>query len=1040
MKFLLPLLALTISAHAETESPLRLIRTTDALTPVEEQKGLHVPEGFEVQLFASEPMINKPINMAFDERGRLWVSSTVEYPYSAAKERWSDPQGSHIKDSRDAIKILEDTDGDGKADKVTVFADGLNIPTGVLPWHKPEDKAGCIAWSIPNIWYFADTDGDGVCDKREVLFGPLGYEKDTHGMCSSFRLGLDGWVYATHGFNNTSHLKAKDGSTLDLHSGNVFRFRPDGSHVEIWAWGQVNPFGLCWDRYNNLYSADCHSNPLTQLIRGAYYPSFGKPHDGLGYGPVMCDHSHGSTGLCGVLYIDGGVWGPEWDDHMILGNCVTSKVNHDHITFTGSTPKAVEGPDFITSDDPWFRPVDLQLGPDSALYVADFYNKIIGHYEVPLDHPGRDKERGRIWRVSRNGHSKRSPSFDIDDLGHAVHLCSSPNTNIRRLAHQEMMVRNGPKPMLLIEGRDAMESRLAYHWWYLSFLKAHNKPLEYNSWDAVSRTSPENLVTLLQEWTEYGPGERLPQAAVAQGLKHDSPQVRRWSAQALQAWPSKDTQAALIAALKAAEADHDAGLHHTLQRALLENLKLPGAFASLGEENQAAVRDIARVVPSAEAARFLFERWSGGTLPGDTGLPGIVARHADDATLHALMEHSRASFKAPDIVPVLTGIHNGLLERGMKPPAVFVEWASAAVEGLLKETSKADIQWQSVPHPDFPDSESPWCLQERKCADGQQVKVLSSLNKDLKSPEKLTGILRSKPFAAPEKLSFWLCGHMGAPKSEANQKNLVRLVDAEGHEISTVYPPRSDVCQKVEWDLAAAKGKPVRLELVDGDNGPSYAWLGVTRIEPAVVTVESFVSDDARQKDLKTLANILRLHASPALRDKLRPFLPPSKAAPLAVSPEDRKRLDALIAGRLKAFAQAKPDAAKGQQVFTTNCAVCHQIKSQGGIVGPQLDGIGNRGADRLMEDVLDPNRNVDANFQMHIVTLLDDSTLSGFLRGEVGQVVILVDAAGQEHRVGKNEIKKDETTAMSLMPPVFGQTIPEADFFNLMSFLLTKS
>ncbi|MCB1277279.1 MAG: hypothetical protein KDL09_11915, partial [Prosthecobacter sp.] len=162
--------------HA-AEDKMRLVRESDALTPEQERAGFHVPEGFTVQLFASEPMINKPINMAFDARGRLWVSSTVEYPYSADKSRWSDEKGTRVKDSRDAIKILEDTDGDGKADKVTDFADGLNIPTGVLPWHKPEHKAGCIAWSIPNIWYFADTDGDDKADVREVLFGPLGYEK-----------------------------------------------------------------------------------------------------------------------------------------------------------------------------------------------------------------------------------------------------------------------------------------------------------------------------------------------------------------------------------------------------------------------------------------------------------------------------------------------------------------------------------------------------------------------------------------------------------------------------------------------------------------------------------------------------------------------------------------------------------------------------------------------------------------------------------------------------------------------------------------------
>jgi len=122
--------ALTFTLHA-AEEKLRLVRETDALTPEQEQAGFHVPPGFEVQLFASEPQINKPINMAFDARGRLWVSSAVEYPYAAEKSRWSDAQGTHVKGSRDAIKILEDTDSDGKADKVTDFANELNIPTGV---------------------------------------------------------------------------------------------------------------------------------------------------------------------------------------------------------------------------------------------------------------------------------------------------------------------------------------------------------------------------------------------------------------------------------------------------------------------------------------------------------------------------------------------------------------------------------------------------------------------------------------------------------------------------------------------------------------------------------------------------------------------------------------------------------------------------------------------------------------------------------------------------------------------------------------------
>ncbi|MGB3118466.1 MAG: hypothetical protein WBE58_06590, partial [Verrucomicrobiales bacterium] len=146
----------TTVPHLCPAQDTRLVRDTEALSPEEERTRLAVPEGFTITLFAAEPLINKPINLAFDQRGRLWVSSTVEYPYAASKDRWTDPEGSRVRDSRDAIKILEDTDGDGAADKVTDFAEGLNIPTGVLPWHKPEHRDGCIAWSIPNLWYFAD--------------------------------------------------------------------------------------------------------------------------------------------------------------------------------------------------------------------------------------------------------------------------------------------------------------------------------------------------------------------------------------------------------------------------------------------------------------------------------------------------------------------------------------------------------------------------------------------------------------------------------------------------------------------------------------------------------------------------------------------------------------------------------------------------------------------------------------------------------------------------------------------------------------------
>ena len=207
-----------------------------------------------------------------------------------------------------------------------------------------------------------------------------------------------------------------------------------------------------------------------------------------------------------------------------------------------------------------------------------------------------------------------------------------------------------------------------------------------------------------------------------------------------------------------------------------------------------------------------------------------------------------------------------------------------------------------------------------------------------------------------------------------------------------------------------------------------------------MVSVNDFQNEDSTRSSLKTLAMILQHTAPAALREKLVAYLPPRTAPPpLPVSPEQRKQLDGLIATRAAAFAKAKPDVAAGKMVFTTNCAVCHQIRGAGGLIGPQLDGIGARGAERLSEDILDPNRNVDAHFHLHTLTLKDGSSLSGFLKGEAGQVLILADAAGQEQRVGKNNLAKDVTTPMSLMPPVFGQTLDEKTFINLLGYLMSE-
>ncbi|MEM7476228.1 MAG: PVC-type heme-binding CxxCH protein, partial [Planctomycetota bacterium] len=216
------------------------VRETPARSPAEEAGLFRLPSGFEIKLVASEPDIAKPMNMAFDSLGRLWVSSSLEYPFAAPVNQLG----------RDTIKILEDTTGDGRADKITTFADGLNIPIGLYPY-----RDGVICFSIPNVLFLRDTNGDGHADQREILFGPMDTTRDTHGMCNGFTRGHDGWLYACHGFNNQSNITSRDGNQVVMHSGNTFRMRVDGSRLEHFTHGQVNPFGLSLDRWGDLFSA-----------------------------------------------------------------------------------------------------------------------------------------------------------------------------------------------------------------------------------------------------------------------------------------------------------------------------------------------------------------------------------------------------------------------------------------------------------------------------------------------------------------------------------------------------------------------------------------------------------------------------------------------------------------------------------------------------------------------------------------------------------------------------------------------------------------
>lgn len=245
------------------------VSSTPARAAHEQQRLFHLPPGFVIELVASEPQVIKPINLNFDASGRLFVSQSVEYPFVPSPDQTP----------RDAIKMLVDTDGDGLTETASTFADGLTIPVGLTP-----SPGGLIGFSVPNLYHFKDRDGDGRADERSIAYQTFGYG-DTHGMVGSLTWWIDGWVYGTHSNNNRSVARGADGHAIDIKTGHIHRFRPDGSRIEFFTRGQVNPFGITFDPLGNMYSVDSHTKPISMMLRGAYYPDFFKPHDRLGLRP-----------------------------------------------------------------------------------------------------------------------------------------------------------------------------------------------------------------------------------------------------------------------------------------------------------------------------------------------------------------------------------------------------------------------------------------------------------------------------------------------------------------------------------------------------------------------------------------------------------------------------------------------------------------------------------------------------------------------------------------------------------------------------------
>lgn len=1026
--------------------------------PADERAAFHAPPGFEVQLVASEPEIQKPFNLAFDAQGRVWVTGSTLYPWPARRDargeiiasfqkNWDDNNLAFRAASSppepaerglDTVRVLSDFGPDGRARKSVVFADGLNIPVGVLPLPRAAGAKGdtALVFSIPAIWRLTDTDGDGRADVREKLYDGFGF-KDTHGMSSSYWLWFDGWVYGTHGFANASEVVDRQGRTVALTSGNTYRFRPDGSRFEVFVHGQTNPFGLAFDARGDLYTADSHSKPVYLLVPGGSYEGIGKEHDGLGFAPAITTDDHGSSAIAGIAHYSATHFPAEFRDNLFNGNPVTRRVNRTRLDWRGSTPQAARQPDFLSSDDPAFRPVQVKLGPDGAIWIADFYNPIIGHYEVPLTHPARDRAHGRIWRVvwrglDGKGAAPAMPDFARETAAQLVPRLADSNLVVRSLAVVELLARADAATALpalrsfaarLVDGADASTDGSAALpvLFALERLGAPDDALLQRALGrpdsavahaalrviAAREVLPEYAGDLFNRIAGRAGAPGAPSAAGPGGVSSASAgHSWRIIADALARHPQRWGAPLLLSMLsRAPEADTE--LTYALRLALKRQALTASAeslreWASASTNAAERVADIAVGVSTPAAAEFLLSHLEAMHFAGPRA--GEFARHA------VLQLPADRLDRIETVLPALKRV----------APSQRLAFA----EGLAVLAAR--------PGRTLPPAVSAWMEQELvgTVTDGDAAKSLRAIN-------------ALKPLETPAKIAALRRVALDARGRETNRSAALRALPALGSEteetaIAVLASNAPNGVRRAAADVLAVLPSSAGARTALGDafsQASADLALGLALAlaksdDGATTLIDLAARGRVRPALLRHRHVVLALEKRPAaLRER-------AAALTQALPPEDA-RLDALIAQRLGAAGGFKTDAARGATVFTTHCAVCHRFRDTGGNVGPSLDGIASRSLQRLVEDILDPSRNIDPAFRLTTLTLKNGESKSGLnYRESVDRVQLTDPSNGRTIELARADLASATPSPVSAMPAAFESVLSEQEFFDLLDYL----
>ena len=944
-----------------------------------ERASFQVAEGFEVNLFASDPSLAKPIQMNFDARGRLWVASSEVYPQIKPGQ---------VAD--DKVVILEDLDGDGKSDKTTVFADKLLIPTGV----EPGDGGAYVANST-ELLHLADLDGDGKADTRRVVLSGFGTE-DTHHILHTLRWGPDGMLYFNQSIYIHSHVETPWG-VRRLGGGGIWQFRPESMWLDVFARGWVNPWGHHFDRWGQSFATDgAGGKGINYVLPGASYET------AVGAKRLLDGLNPGSPKYCGAEVLSGRHLPEDWRGNVITNDFRANNVRRFVLSDDGAGYASRNLPNLITTRYPAFRPIDVKMGPDGAIYIADWYNPIIQHGEVDFRDPRRDHTRGRIWRVTAKGR----PLVEKPNLVGATneqlleHL-KAPEDWTRHFAKRVLKERGTavvPALAAWVKGLDPVDPEVEHHrleglWAYESLDVVEPELLTrlLNSPDPRARAA---AVRVTQHW--LGKIDD-PFGRLAARVVDENPRVRLEAVRALGHAP--ESRAAEIA-LRALDRPVDKFLDYALWLTIrdLEAFWLP----SLRE---------GKFDPGGDARRLVFAL-------NAVGSPGVV---------RPLVEALRAGKVAPadeDRVRALIAGLGGPPELGMILDLALLDATPEAKRGpLLEALAQAARARKVVPAGDL--ARVARLLDSPDLATRAAAARAVGLWKVEPLRTRLEALARSNDHVT-RRAAIEGLGSLGGTSSRDALAALsaapypveARLEAAAA--LVTLDPGLA--ANRAVAALAEAKDvdpSPVFEAFVDRKGGPTAlaSALEGKALPVEVARVGSRVASLSGRPDASLIEALNRSGGN--------------STAPRAWGPAERKAILAEVARR--------GDPARGEAVFRrgqSQCLKCHAVAGAGGRVGPGLESIGaSAPVDYLLDSLVEPAKAVKEGYHATVVATSDGRVLTGLKVRQTDTELVLRDAEDREVTIPASAIEEQKPGG-SLMPAGLADTMSRADVIDLVRFL----